>query len=110
MTKEEILGTIKGDLWVDCYEKYQEAMREVEKALEKRKQGEWLEKWDKDHFVILAYECSECGNMMNIPNANFCPNCGAKMRPKGKIGVISSGTKKPLAEQLEDMRGSENGV
>lgn len=43
------------------------------------KTGKWIEKWDSDHLVILAYECSKCGMMMNVNTSHYCPNCGAKM-------------------------------
>ncbi len=43
------------------------------------KKGKWIEIWDKDRLVILAYKCSECEYMMNINTSHYCPNCGAKM-------------------------------
>ena len=43
------------------------------------KKGRWIEVWDKDRLVILAYKCSECEYMMNINTSHYCPNCGAKM-------------------------------
>lgn len=45
----------------------------------KEKTGKWIEKWDSDHLVILAYECSKCGMMMNVNTSHYCPNCGARM-------------------------------
>ena len=47
--------------------------------IEERKVGKWIEIWDLDHLVVLAYQCSECGIMINT-KSNYCPNCGAEMR------------------------------
>ena len=57
-----------------------EAVKDLEPVSPQRKTVRWVEVWDKDHLVILAYKCSECGIMMNIKTAHYCPNCGAKMR------------------------------
>ena len=43
-----------------------------------RKKGKWVEVWDKDHIVILAYKCSECGTMRNT-KTKYCADCGAEM-------------------------------
>ena len=54
------------------------------------KQGEWLDldegfkrRWFRHHM----YKCSRCGNTLDMDgvnagrgDANYCPNCGAKMR------------------------------
>lgn len=40
--------------------------------------GEWIEVWDKDHLIILAYKCSECGSMRNT-KTSYCADCGADM-------------------------------
>ena len=42
------------------------------------KEGKWIEVWDKDHLIILAYKCSECGSMRNT-KTSYCADCGAKM-------------------------------
>jgi hypothetical protein len=47
--------------------------------------GEWLIKEDESCFATWDY-CSVCGFEMGFAGsshyANFCPNCGAKMRTK----------------------------
>ena len=60
-------------------------------------QGEWEDKevfndTDDDHIVEewQSARCSVCGKYHTTPymyyfdNFNFCPNCGADMRPKGE--------------------------
>ena len=42
------------------------------------KKGKWIEVWDKDHIVILAHKCSECGTMRNT-KTKYCADCGAEM-------------------------------
>lgn len=42
---------------------------------ETRPQGEW-------EFDGWGTYCSECGYRPKIGGGNFCPNCGADMRPK----------------------------
>ena len=52
--------------------------------------GHWIQ-YDKIFPWRYHYKCSECGNYLDFTGvnggrgeANFCPNCGAKM--KGKTG------------------------
>lgn len=61
----------------ESMDKIRELPRVTPRELRK---GHWIEKWDSDHLVILAYECSECGMMMNVNTSHYCPNCGADMR------------------------------
>lgn len=48
-------------------------------------QGEWVRKYD-DKVNCYWYECDQCGEYRprnqfgHEYNANFCPNCGAKMK------------------------------
>lgn len=44
---------------------------------EERPQGEWV----KIGELGLAYKCNKCEEVSVIPE-NFCPNCGASMKPK----------------------------
>lgn len=54
------------------------------------KKGEWIDiSMGKGIFKIPAVKCSVCGNTLNLNDvncgrgdANFCPNCGADMRPE----------------------------
>ena len=46
-----------------------------------RPQGEWIEQEDDYHHYWV---CSECGMGVGLDDIrNYCPNCGADMRPKG---------------------------
>ena len=51
-------------------------------------QGEWVRKYD-DKVNCYWYECDQCGEYRprnqfgHEYNANFCPNCGAKMTKGG---------------------------
>ena len=36
--------------------------------VEECKVGKWIEIWDEDHLVVLAYQCSECETMRNAKN------------------------------------------
>lgn len=47
--------------------------------IEEHKVGKWIECWDEDHLVVLAYQCSECETMRNA-KTNYCADCGADMR------------------------------
>ena len=64
----------------------------VEEALERlpsaeATQGEWIEV--EDYNGDIHYKCDQCGEEWTFPygtpsenNANFCPNCGARMENK----------------------------
>ena len=48
-------------------------------------QGEWIEV--EDYNGDVHYKCDQCGEEWTFPygtpkenNANFCPNCGARMK------------------------------
>ena len=48
-------------------------------------------KWKKIGVWGRVYRCSQCGNILDFDavnagrgDANFCPNCGAKMKGKEK--------------------------
>lgn len=48
--------------------------------------GEWKEWWPGDCALIMTGEemlwaCSECGSKYS-EKQNYCPNCGADMRPE----------------------------
>ena len=51
-------------------------------GLEARKQGEWIPIIEGNEFgetYQSGIYCSECGETLGC-EANFCPNCGAKMK------------------------------
>ena len=75
---------------VDLPEEIIDSLNSVVKFLalmddEKQKKGKW-ELHTDERFDIDYYKCSECGyepyRKMDI--SNFCPNCGADMRPQDK--------------------------
>lgn len=53
------------------------------------KHGEWVEKWDSQHFVSSCI-CSVCGkgthrdSLIKWAKGAYCQNCGAKMDGKEK--------------------------
>lgn len=48
------------------------------------KRGEWMRKPDPYGFFEDIPVCSECGCTTKMREEyNFCPNCGADMRPEG---------------------------
>jgi len=64
---------------------YNEAVKALEE-LEERGEGKWIQ-YDKRFPWRHLYKCSECGNYLDFSGvnggrgeANYCPNCGAKMR------------------------------
>ena len=42
------------------------------------KTGKWVDTGSNEEWYAREYRCSECGGTM-LGEANFCPNCGAKM-------------------------------
>lgn len=42
------------------------------------KKGTWIDTGGNEEWYAREYRCSECGDTM-LGEANFCPNCGAKM-------------------------------
>lgn len=49
-----------------------EVIKNMPSVTPTRKKGKWIEVWDKDHLVILAYKCSECETMRNTKNKLLC--------------------------------------
>lgn len=54
--------------------------------IEDVKHGKWIfsrKEWgSSDHYQDVYYKCSNCGKeyeQFDIDEANYCPNCGAKM-------------------------------
>lgn len=74
MTNKEAIAVFKGFKFLP---REQKAVDLAIKALEERPQGEWV----KIGELGLAYKCNKCEEVSVIPE-NFCPNCGASMKPK----------------------------
>lgn len=55
--------------------------KETEKALEVLKEERPHGEWQKKPICYDYFYCSECGYAYKHA-FNFCPNCGADMRPK----------------------------
>ena len=46
-----------------------------------RPHGEWIYHKEWEFNGECAFECSKCGMGVDV-DYNFCPNCGADMKPK----------------------------
>jgi rubrerythrin len=66
--------------WNKAIKEYWETIKALPSA--EAEQGEWIYKTN-DESVCEEWECSKCGNW-NFVNTDYCPNCGADMRPKLK--------------------------
>ncbi len=44
-------------------------------------QTRYIERWGAE--IVDCYECSNCGNIENTNDKNYCPNCGAEMKRRG---------------------------
>lgn len=69
----DIHGDIEGDY-------------EIIKKYEEPKTGHWINAKVGKFFPSNDFKCSECGNILDFygvncgrGDANYCPNCGAKM-------------------------------
>lgn len=62
----------------DDGERFKEYIKKLPLATPTHKVGKWIPIWDKDHLVVLAYQCSECETMRNT-TTNYCADCGAEM-------------------------------
>lgn len=91
MTREEAKNELV--LWRNrnsdngYHKKFVDALTVAIKALEQEsKTGHWIDAKVGKIFPSNDYKCSECGNILDFDgvncgrgDANFCPNCGAKM-------------------------------
>lgn len=85
MTNKEAIDILKNtavvpDIHPDNVGLWDNAIKTALEALEQQKVGEWI----KEQGSI--YKCSKCRNILDFDgvnagrgDANFCPNCGAKM-------------------------------
>ena len=80
----------KDHVWIDGKQyislpRFQEAVKEAQP-----KEGHWIQ-YEKRFPWRFHYKCSECGNYLDFSGvnggrgkANYCPNCGAKMKGETK--------------------------
>lgn len=90
MTREEAIKTLKGEAWICCAEKYNEALNMAIKALdtvdavEEIKIGHWIYDYTSADGH-RTYHCSECGCYLQpkhsepLRSFKWCSLCGAKM-------------------------------
>ena len=88
--REEALMALTGDI-TDCtVEEYIARLREklskLPSVTPKEKTGHWVNAKVGKLFSSNDYKCSECGNILDFDgvncgrgDANYCPNCGARM-------------------------------
>lgn len=79
-----IVDTPNG-IYQQAYKKYNDMMDNLPCVTPKPKTGKWIQH-DARFPWSHHYECSECGNTIDMSglnagrgDANYCPNCGAKM-------------------------------
>ena len=74
-------------LWASCRhnERTIEAYYVIKRLMEERPHGEWVEVDIKPlpyGGYTCNYQCNKCNYFTKEYHLNFCPNCGADMRPK----------------------------
>jgi DNA-directed RNA polymerase subunit RPC12/RpoP len=76
----------KGAWGVEWDKALAKAMLENLPSATVKKTGKWISTKVRGLFSYNSFKCSVCGNILNFDgvnagrgNANFCPNCGAKM-------------------------------
>lgn len=95
MTAEELLQKLDYFGYDSYYKAFREPLiKEIRKRLRRRevKHGKWIDYgFYADGHPHHAYACPECDeNYIGfIGEFNYCPNCGADMRPHEEIHYIS---------------------
>lgn len=72
------------DVYEQGWEDLQMCIEHLPSAQPKRKKGRWVE---LSHGILFHYyKCDQCGNTIDMNginagrgDANYCPNCGARM-------------------------------
>ena len=88
--KQESVNAVSEEVYTEEFNLRKDAELKVyklERALEQEpKTGHWINAKVGKMFPSNDYKCSECGNILDFDgvncgrgDANFCPNCGAKM-------------------------------
>ena len=82
---DEYLHPIVSPEYWSVYSELYDMVSMLQSSQPERKTGRWI-LYDKRFPWRQDYKCSECGNYINLSgincgrgDANYCPNCGAKM-------------------------------
>ena len=88
MSKEKRIEELRGLLWLNPYVKlgshnaHMLAQYLTNEGYRKQSEGEWLEQvrvLKEGKPLLRHYKCNLCGVYL-ATQANYCPNCGAKMK------------------------------
>lgn len=82
--REKLIGILDGFVYDDWHGNGDIASYLISHGVVVRDKGEWITHNPNNPFEIYG-ECSNCGFEQTLSNKfNFCPNCGADMRKRGK--------------------------
>ena len=93
MTNKEAIEAIKANYPPENYSVLREALDTAVDLLEQQKTGQWIYIYGRCGKRVdrRTLKCSVCGNHLSMDgvnggrgDANFCPNCGARMEKHDK--------------------------